>query len=490
MSILKKTGAFIKWHSPLLIAGAVILLCLILFPGLSSFRHLRNILYESASPVILACGLSICLSAAYLDLSAAHNAVFSSICAGVLLQSSHLSDRILGSFPELPWILPLFVALILGACAALLPIAVSSRFRISPLFLSILTASLVQGISILISSGFTGSPKDITGFGEDYILFGTAYLGVDPVHSLPWVVIIAGLAVAGSWYFTSYSRTGITLKYAAPGVSGPYDLPLNADPADVSHKKQRLSTLASSLTVPALIAGALYGLSGFVEGARLGSISVQSAPAYWVTAFSGCLIGGMSVFGGRGSAPRAAAGTVICVALEYVFSFANVPPGISLLLTAFLASAALCLDVIKRRGILGARDAQAESSPRLQTVSEKPEGASHSKPGPEQVSDVHAPLDEQPERPEAKGVQGQSAKKRSVQKEKQAKFPAPEKAERAVSDAPVSKEEVKREAQAAEGKAAEADTSGKEKKEGGSRWKLDASFFSEDKKTDKNSSAD
>lgn len=342
---------FVKWHAPILLVCLAVITCVIAVPSLFAFRHLRNVLYASATPVILACGLSVCFAGGYLDFAAVRNLMFGAVLSGVLLQASDAPDKVFRSLPELPVIVPLFLVIILCAGLAVLPILISVRFRVPPILSSILFGGGFQGCTVLLAAGFTGTPGVITDFTNSYTTFATAYIGVDQVYSIPWVVVIALLVVAGCWYFVKRSKIGISLGYSSPGLSGRYDLPFAGDSNDklTEEGKRNLRFLAFSLIPVALISGALYGLAGFIFTACNGAVSASYETDLWLSVFCGCLIGGISVFGGRGASPRASFGVFMCLTFEYVFDFLNVPIGITRVCIVTLAVAALCLDIAQRR---------------------------------------------------------------------------------------------------------------------------------------------
>ena len=74
-------------------------------------------------------------------------------------------------------------------------------------------------------------------------------------------------------------------------------------------------------------AAAMYGLAGFMLGAKAGGASVQTGYGYEMEAIAACTIGGVSVTGGRGKVSSAIIGVAVFellkVALQYLGMNAN-----------------------------------------------------------------------------------------------------------------------------------------------------------------------
>ena len=69
-------------------------------------------------------------------------------------------------------------------------------------------------------------------------------------------------------------------------------------------------------------AAAMYGLAGFMLGAKAGGASIQTGYGYEMEAIAACTIGGVSVTGGRGKVSSAVF-ELLKVALQYLGVDAN-----------------------------------------------------------------------------------------------------------------------------------------------------------------------
>ncbi|MCC2743577.1 beta-methylgalactoside transporter, partial [Phocaeicola vulgatus] len=71
-------------------------------------------------------------------------------------------------------------------------------------------------------------------------------------------------------------------------------------------------------------AAAMYGLAGFMMGAKAGGASVQLGYGYEMEAIAACTIGGVSVTGGRGKVSSALVGVAVFEFLKAALQFLGV----------------------------------------------------------------------------------------------------------------------------------------------------------------------
>ena len=69
----------------------------------------------------------------------------------------------------------------------------------------------------------------------------------------------------------------------------------------------------------------MYGLTGFIEGARISSITQAAGLNYECDAIAACVIGGTSLAGGIGSVAGAVMGAFIMASLDNGMSMMDVP---------------------------------------------------------------------------------------------------------------------------------------------------------------------
>jgi D-xylose transport system permease protein len=108
----------------------------------------------------------------------------------------------------------------------------------------------------------------------------------------------------------------------------------------------------------ALIRTAAFGLSGFTAGlagivfeSRLGSMSIDiDGGTYVLYAVAAAVIGGASLFGGRGKPVHALLGGIVIAAIYNGMGLLNITTPVQLMVTAIVLLAALTVDRVARRG--------------------------------------------------------------------------------------------------------------------------------------------
>ena len=161
---------------------------------------------------------------------------------------------------------------------------------------------IVYGIGLIVTNA-----TPLGGYVEAYTnVANKKFLGI---NYLIWIAIIVA---AITWFIFNMTRHG-KYMYAIGGN------PQAAEVAGVPVKK--------TLILIYMKAAAMYGLAGFMLGAKAGGASVQTGYGYEMEAIAACTIGGVSVTGGRGKVSSAIIGVAVFellkVALQYLGMNAN-----------------------------------------------------------------------------------------------------------------------------------------------------------------------
>jgi len=156
-----------------------------------------------------------------------------------------------------------------------------------------------------------------------------------PLHGMPWVIPIV-FAVLVAWSLllgrTKFGR----YVYAIGG---------NAEAA-----RRAGIDLAMIRTVAFTLAAATAGLGGVIYASRLRSISTSfdgGTLVLYVVATA--VIGGTSLFGGRGHPLHAVLGGIVIAAIVNGMALLGLPAAVQLMATALVLLASITVDVVVRR---------------------------------------------------------------------------------------------------------------------------------------------
>ena len=248
-----------------------------------------------------------------IDLSVGSIVGMVAICLGVLWKNAGL-----------PLPLAIAAALAIGTAAGLFNGLVITRFRVPPLIATLATLALYRGIAEGVSEA-----RSVRGYPDWFAALGQgALLGV-PCQL--WLLGLAAVAAAAALGLTVYGRTL-------------YAIGANATAARFSGLRVDGAILAT------------YALSGFAAAlaavilvSRVSTTRSDMGSGYELTAITAVVLGGTSIFGGRGTVIGTVLGLVLMQALNSGLSLAGVKgDGTVVLIGAILIGAVLLANLFRR----------------------------------------------------------------------------------------------------------------------------------------------
>ena len=157
-----------------------------------------------------------------------------------------------------------------------------------------------------------------------------------PIKGVPWVVLVV-LAVLAIWSFVLGRTKFGRYVYAIGG---------NAEAA-----RRAGVSLARIRTLCFMFAGMTAGVAGIVAASRLRSVSTALDGGQLVLyAVAAAVIGGTSLFGGRGKALHAVLGGLVIAAIDNGMALKGYSAAAKYMVTALVLLAAVAIDAIARRG--------------------------------------------------------------------------------------------------------------------------------------------
>ena len=148
----------------------------------------------------------------------------------------------------------------------------------------------------------------------------------------PWYVLYAVIFVFIMWFI--WNKTSFGKNMFAVGS--------NADAARVSG----VNVFWTTVLVHTL-AGAMYGVTGFIEGARISSITQSAGLNYECDAIAACVIGGVSFVGGTGKISGIVLGVFVLRIIFVALSMLGIDPSMQYIIKGGIILAACSLDMRK-----------------------------------------------------------------------------------------------------------------------------------------------
>ena len=268
-------------------------------PNFVTLGSLANLLTQVAAYLPMALGIAGCIVLTGTDLSAGRVAGLTAAISGVFLQKTDFVNKMFQNLPAVNgwWIFVTIVAVMaVGALIGLVNGFFVAKFSLHPFIVTLSTQLIVYGV-ILWFFGLNGNnSQPISGLSDEYKLFVTGEMFRMGNVAVPRYVLYAIILVAIMWFI--WNKTTFGKNMFAVGS--------NAEAAKVSG----VNVFWTTVLVHTL-AGALYGYSGFIEGARSSSVAVNTGLNSECDAIAACVIGGVSFVGGTGKISGIILGVVV-----------------------------------------------------------------------------------------------------------------------------------------------------------------------------------
>lgn len=291
LSFLGSQTFWMTWGLPIAIL-ALFVVFTIASPQFLDQRNLLNVLRQSSVIAIAAAGATLVLIAGGIDISQGAIMAMSGLVMVRTIQELGMPD-----------VVAILAALALGAVFGLMNGLLSEKVRIPAFIATLGTALIFRGLAFVNTQG-----RDI-GLDADQGLvirwIGQGYVGPIPVPVILMFVIYIGLAIV-------MSRTTWGLHTYAVGSS---------------ERASRIAGLPVSRHRIAVytVAGLLSGLAGVVLVGRLASVSASTATGAEFDILTAVVLGGTSIYGGRGSVLRTLLGAFMLALLSNGLILLNVP---------------------------------------------------------------------------------------------------------------------------------------------------------------------
>jgi ribose transport system permease protein len=290
----------------------------------------KNIALDASEILILAGGMTLLLIAAGIDLSIGSVVVFSAIAAAKVMGAiAGTSDQMaLGEFPHAGSAIAVGIpaAILAGAAWGLANGLLTVKFRIPPFITTLATLGIALGLAQVWTGGINVQTvptqlQESFGLGS---LFGV----------IPWPVVVAGTIIGALWILLARTRFG--LRTYAIGASR-------------EAARRAGVRVDRHLIVLYVLMGALAGVTGVIDVARFNTASIAGHEQDALSAIAAVVIGGTSLFGGRGRITGTIVGALIPAVLANGFVIVGVQPFWQNVAVGCVLLIAVYLDQLRRR---------------------------------------------------------------------------------------------------------------------------------------------
>lgn len=286
-----------------------------LSPIYLTWGNLVTMSQHVAVTAILAVGMTFVIVTAGIDLSVGSTAALSGMVAGLLITEGIVVG---GAQIDLPIAVVVVIALLVGMLVGALNGILITVLNVPPFIATLGMLYMARGAALLISNGRTY-------LGLDEL----AYVGTERWFGIP-VEVYLMVAIAAVGVFVA-RRTIFGRRVYAVG-----DNERAAAAAGIRVDRTKISVY--------VISGACAAVAGIILASELQAAQPTAATSYELNAIAAVVLGGTSLFGGRGSIARTVAGAFVIGFLLDGMVLVNVSPFWQMVTQGAVIVAAVALD--------------------------------------------------------------------------------------------------------------------------------------------------
>ena len=290
-------------------------------PSFATIDNVGNILTQVSVTGIIAVGLTFVILCAEIDLSIASIANVTGIAVAYFtLQESYVN---IANVP-LPGWAAILLALALCALLGLINGLGLTLIGIPSFIMTLAMMQIAAGISALLVRGqiaYKVPPVIST-------------LGSGSIGGIPWIVIVAAVMLLAGHLVLTYTRFG---RYV-------YMVGGNREAAEYSGLNVNL-ILGGVMVIAAVCAG----IGGMLGVAHFGSAQQNEFDTYLLDSIAAVVVGGTSLFGGRGGIGNTIVGLFVLGVLNNGLDHVNIDSFLKILIRGLILLAALVINVYAQR---------------------------------------------------------------------------------------------------------------------------------------------
>jgi rhamnose transport system permease protein len=281
-----------------------------------TLNNLSNLFTNTAILGILSVGMMMVLISGGIDLSIGANIAFSGMVSALTIKA----------YPGISPALIVLEGSLIGAVVGFIVGILIARFSILPIIASLGMMNAVRGMTYLVSGGAWVSAYQMPASFKR--MATSEFFGINNL------IVIAVVVFVIFFYFINYTKTGrriyaVGSNHEASEIIG---LPI-----------KRIITLVY------ILMGLLAGLAGVLWVSKFASAQGDTAAGYEMNVIASCVLGGVSVSGGRGKVAGLLLGVILFGILANALPLINVSPFWQQAIQGFVILAAIITNVIIKR---------------------------------------------------------------------------------------------------------------------------------------------
>ena len=322
-------GDLVMNNAMFIIIALAVLFIWIQVPAFLSLRSIVNIVNLTMAKLPIALGVGGCIILAGTDISAGRQVGLAAcISAGLQLTVNKLFPGL--AVMPIPVVLLIIIAV--GCAIGFVNGLFMAKFKLHPFIVTLSTQLIVYGCILLFLKLGTNSGQTLSGMSQTYqdLIKGTLFRVGNT--AVPNYVLYSAIITALVWVIWNKTTFGKNM----------YAVGSNEDAANVSGVN-----VVKTIILVFVMAGVLYGFTGFMDAARISSVNATTGLNYEADAIAACVIGGISFVGGIGKVSGAIIGVLLLQIIFTGLTYLSVDQNLLFIVKGLIILVACAIDMRK-----------------------------------------------------------------------------------------------------------------------------------------------
>lgn len=315
----------------IIIAAAVIFIA-VRVPAFLSLPSIINVVSLTAAKLPIALGVGGCIVLSGTDISAGRVVGLTACIAAALLQATDYVNKLFPNLETVPVWAAFLAAIAVGAAVGFVNGFFVAKFKLHPFIVTLSTQLIAFGAVLMFLMVGNNNGQTLSGLDSSYTEFIRGSLFSVGGVAVPKYVLYSAVLTVLMWVV--WNKTKFGKRMFAVGS--------NEEAARISG----INVFATVVGV-FVLAGAMYGVTGFIEGARIASCSANTGLTYESDAIAACVIGGVSFVGGTGNIGGIVIGVLLLQLIFVGLNFLSVSANMLYVIKGAIILAACAVDMRK-----------------------------------------------------------------------------------------------------------------------------------------------
>ena len=323
---------FLLDNAMYIIIFTAILIIAIIEPRFISVASIINVISLTAARLPIALGIGGAIVLSGTDISAGRAVGLTACITASLLQSEAYAGKMFPAIDALPIPVVILAVAAVGALIGLANGFFVAKFKLHPFIVTLSTQLVLFGLTLLYLQIGDNGGQTLSGLSDKYLSFISGPLFTIRGIAVPKYILYSLIITVIMWVI--WNKTVFGKNMFAVGS--------NEEAARVSGVN-----VFKTVLLVFMLAGIMYAVTGFIEGARIGSIASYTGLNYESDAIAACVIGGVSFVGGTGKIGGIVIGVLLLQIIFVGLNFLSVDQNLLYIIKGLIILLACAVDMRK-----------------------------------------------------------------------------------------------------------------------------------------------